>query len=63
MGFEPQRASLYRRFNSGLSPPRGFNAVTVKVTKHKGILHCFWISRRECDGMIAQARKSAGWIK
>ncbi len=34
-----------------------------KVTKHKGILHRFWISRRECDAMIVQARKSAGWIK
>jgi len=34
-----------------------------KVTKHKAILHRFWISRRECDAMIVQARISAGWIK
>jgi N utilization substance protein A len=34
-----------------------------KVTKHKGLLHCFWISRRECDAMILHARIRAGWIK
>lgn len=34
-----------------------------KVTRHKGILHRFWISRRECDTMIVQARISAGWIE
>lgn len=34
-----------------------------RVTRHKGILHRFWISRRECDAMIVQARISAGWIK
>ncbi len=34
-----------------------------KVTRHKGILHRFWISRRECDAMIVAARISVGWIK
>jgi transcription termination/antitermination protein NusA len=34
-----------------------------KVTRHKGILHRFWISRRECEAMIVQARISAGWIE
>jgi N utilization substance protein A len=34
-----------------------------KATRHKGILHRFWVSRRECDAMIVQARISAGWIK
>jgi transcription termination/antitermination protein NusA len=34
-----------------------------KITKHKGILHRFWVSRRECDAMIMRARISTGWIK
>lgn len=34
-----------------------------KVTKHKGLLHRFWISRRECDAMILHARTMLGWIK
>ena len=33
-----------------------------RVTKHKGILHRFRVSRHECDAMILHARMKAGWI-
>jgi transcription termination/antitermination protein NusA len=36
---------------------------TGTVRKHEGILHRFWVSRRECDAMILHARTKAGWIK
>lgn len=34
-----------------------------KITKHRGLLHRFWISPRECEAMILCARVEAGWIE
>ncbi len=33
------------------------------VSRHKGILHRFQVSRIECEAMILYARTKAGWIE
>ena len=34
-----------------------------KTIRHKGILDCFGVSRKDCEAMIINARVKAGWIK